>query len=312
MMRTLPVKGLAAALTVSAALLTASLPAQAAPIQDYFALGDSVAFGETDFTHNPSNGDRGYVKHYDQFLGTLNGGVNPKVVNLAVDGETTSTFFGGGGTGDGTPGNPGYSLNTNYPAAATNQNALMLEKLSNRIAAGHVINTVSVQLGANDLFAVLNTPGFSALTPAQQQAQVFAALGTIQNNLTTLLSEVHSIAPHAHLVMNGYYDPYAAFPNSPVEKLSGVAIPALNSVISGEAAAFGGTYVDLSAAFAGHELALTLIGQGNVHPNKDGYQVIASQMDAAAVPEPSSLLVLGAGLSGWYALRRRRTLRRAA
>ena len=41
--------------------VAAPLPAQAMPIQDYVAIGDSMAFGETDFTRNPSNGDRGYV-----------------------------------------------------------------------------------------------------------------------------------------------------------------------------------------------------------------------------------------------------------
>ena len=54
-------------------------------MKTYIAIGDSMAFGETDFTHNPSNGDRGYVGGYADYLGTQNGGVRPTVIDLGVD-----------------------------------------------------------------------------------------------------------------------------------------------------------------------------------------------------------------------------------
>ena len=52
--------------TIVAALpdVVALVPASAASAgaMTYLSLGDSVAFGETDFTQNPSDGDRGFVR----------------------------------------------------------------------------------------------------------------------------------------------------------------------------------------------------------------------------------------------------------
>src|SRR5690242_8917127 len=106
------------ALATWLAFLAAPKVSEAASMT-YLALGDSVAFGETDFTHNPSNGDRGYVSLFADSLATQNGGVRPNVVNLAIEGETTTSFSSGTGR---VPYMPGLtdaslaSLNTNYAA----------------------------------------------------------------------------------------------------------------------------------------------------------------------------------------------------
>jgi lysophospholipase L1-like esterase len=295
----------AAALTLAAGALVPPRAAPAGTIRDYIAVGDSLAFGETNWTSNPSFGDRGYVKPYADSLASQNGGVRPKVINLAVDGETSGSYFNSGPHGDGTTaGLPGPQLNLNYPNPIPTQNSLLLSTISNEKAAGHVIDTVSVQLGANDLLVAVNTPGFFALTPAQQQAKIGQALTTIQGNDTALLTELKTALPHAHLLLMGYPNPFNADPSTPIAKLADPAIKALNSLIAGEAAAFGGRYVDTYTPFKGHELAYTYIASGNVHPNALGYAVIAGQMET--VPEPSSVLVFGAGLVGCFTLVRRR------
>jgi lysophospholipase L1-like esterase len=288
-----------ASASVVAALLALPTFALAAPIQDYIAVGDSVAFGETDFTHNPSFGDRGYVKPYADFLGTQNGGVRPKVINLGVDAETTSTFFNGGPQGDGTvSGQPAPQLNLNYPHPAPTQNSLLLSTIATETAAGHNIGTVSVELGANDLLAAVNQPNFFTLSAAQQQAKVGQALAGVQANYANLLAELKAELPNANVLVMGYHNPFNAFPNTPIGKIADPAIQALNKLLAGEAAAFGDRYVDGYTPFLGHELSLTLIAQGNVHPNAAGYAVIAAQMERASVtvPEPSSLIVLGFGV----------------
>ena len=66
--------------------------------------------------------------------------------------------------------------------------------------------------------------------------------------------------------------------------------------------------VDLETPFVGQELALTSIGVGDVHPNQAGFAVIARQFAAAAVPEPSSLVLVAAGLGGVVMIRRGRRL----
>jgi lysophospholipase L1-like esterase len=290
---------------VGAFTITLVQPAAAGVVETYLALGDSMAFGETDFTHNPSNGDRGYVGLYADYLGALNGGVRPNVINLGVDAETSTTFFQGGPQGNGTlSGFPAPQLNTNYPNSFPTQNALMLQTIASEQAAGHVIRTVSVQLGANDMFVVVNQPNFFSLTPAQQQALIGQAFATLQTNYTNLLLELKSLLPQANLILLDYHNPFNAAPNTPIGMVADPVIQALSSLIAGEASAFGARFVDIYKPFLGNELADTLIVTGNVHPNAQGYQLIVTQLEAA--PEPSSLFLMGTGLAGGLLIMRRR------
>ncbi len=288
---------------LAALVLAAAAPRSASGgSMTYIALGDSVAFGETDFAHNPSYGDRGYVSLVANSLASANGGVRPNVVNLGVDGETSTTFFGGG--------QPLAPQNLNYPSAATSQNTQLISQIAAQQAAGHAVGAVTISLGANDLFAAVGTPSFFALNPAQQQSAILAAMSTVQNNYTAVLTELHALVPHAAVTVVGYYNPYPAVPGSPLAPLAGPAIQLLNAVIAGEAAAFGAKYVDTYTPFLGHEGQYTHITDApsgtNVHPNDAGYGVIGNAINP--VPEPSTVAlftVFGLGLIGRAAYRRR-------
>jgi hypothetical protein len=72
--------------------------------QTYLSLGDSLAFGETDSMNppslapysDPSDGKRGFVAMYADYLGSRYG-TRPDVINLSVDGEATTSFTTGVG-----------------------------------------------------------------------------------------------------------------------------------------------------------------------------------------------------------------------
>lgn len=142
-------------LAVSALLLAGMTHQARAGFSTYLSIGDSLAFGveANDTSTDVSNGDRGYVADYANILAANNGGVRPNVINLGVSGETSSSFFG---YGVGLDGPNASSRNTNYTGSTPpSQDALMLSTIQSQLAAGNTISTVTVSLGANDLFVAL-------------------------------------------------------------------------------------------------------------------------------------------------------------
>jgi lysophospholipase L1-like esterase len=277
----------------------------------YVALGDSVTFGidpSTAASLAPSFGDQGFVRPLANALAGMNGGVRPNVLNLGVSGELSTTFF----SATSPPGwtNRAPELNLNYPGATTAQNDLMVSSINSIHAAGNTVGVVTFVIGSNDIFYLVGTPAFQAASPAEQQAMIGATLGVVQGNYVTTLSELAVLAPEAKVILPIYYNPYPTF--APEHAFYDQILSAFQSIVRGDAAAFGATPVDLAPPFLGNELALTNIASGDVHPNQAGYAVIASTL-AQAVPEPCSIVLLGmAGTAiGCRTAWRRRTPTRA-
>jgi lysophospholipase L1-like esterase len=276
----------------------------------YLAIGDSVAFGETTFTNNPSNGDRGYVADYASYLAGKNGGVAPAVANTAIDGETSSSFFSGSGRVLSVPGTTDQTVaawNTNYASnPSLPQNVLFQQEIASAKASGNPVGVISVSLGANDLFTLALSSAFQTASPANQKLMLEQTLGTLANNYATVLSEIHAEAPNAKVFLMGEYNPFPGQPSNPLNAIAGPAIQGLNATIEALAAKFGAQYVDTYTPFVGNESAYTYIAAlpGDVHPNALGYSVIAGQIEA--VPEPSTIAILGLGLGGLAFVARRR------
>jgi len=152
---------LGATLAMTAAL--AVPPASAAPV--YVALGDSITFGETDLNYVQSSGDRGYVGLFANTLAARNGGLRPAVFNLAIDGETASSFVTNAGRTPPVMGRGDSPLqleNLSYGNSnALSQSQLFANTVAAQRAAGNTVGTVTVTLGFNELAALApmqNTP----------------------------------------------------------------------------------------------------------------------------------------------------------
>jgi lysophospholipase L1-like esterase len=264
----------------------------------YLSLGDSLAFGYTTVATStePSFGDRGYVAPYADWLATRDGGVRPKVVNLGITGESTASFFD--------TSNAARAVNLTYGGMSLSQSAKLAQVVSDEGALGNAIETVSVALGANDIFQVVLQPGFIDLPGAQQLGAIFAALQSALDNYTLAMTQVRSLLPEADLLIIGQYNPFAAVPESPASAFAPLIVDALNQINTNVASAFGGRYIDTFSAFAGNEAVYTQIlldgpPGSNPHPTPAGYAAIA----AAMIPAPSSAVVLVGLIVG---VRRRR------
>jgi lysophospholipase L1-like esterase len=293
-------------------LLTTLNSAQAslADNMTYLAIGDSVAFGETTFANNPSNGDRGYVATYDSYLASQNGGVAPLVVNTAIDGETSSSFFSGSGRVLSIPGTTDQSVaawNTNYTSnPSLPQNLMFQQAINSAQLSGNPVGVVTISLGVNDLFTLAASTAFQTASAAQQEVMLEQTLGKVATNYATVLAEVRSEAPNAKILLMGEVNPFPGEPTNPLNAIAAPAVQGLNATIQALAKASGALYVDTYTPFLGNEAAYTYIAAflGDVHPNALGYSVIAKQIEA--VPEPSSLAVMGLGFAGLVFGARRR------
>jgi len=312
-------KSIAAIVATSVAL---TAPAWASPT--YIALGDSITFGETDLNYVQSYGIRGYVAPFAATLASRLG-TTPNVVNLAIDGETATSFFTNTGRTPPVAGRGDAPLqleNLNYNnSTALSQATVFSNTVAAQNAAGNAIAAISITLGFNETAALApatNTPAAEAAA----LALVPAELAAYRTNYSAVLSDIRSQAPSASLYLLGYFNPFPADPASPAAPIFDMYGAQLNAIIQSLAIQYGAAYVDNATSFVGNEAAYTyqaalpagssvggLYGGtlpiGNVHPNTLGYAQIAADVATSSVPEPASLTLLAAGLVGIAMLRRR-------
>jgi lysophospholipase L1-like esterase len=275
----------------------------------YLAIGDSVGFGITNGASytQPSNGDRGYVSLYADYLATQNAGLRPTVVNASIFGDDSTSFSN--------LSNPARALNTNYPPfpGLTTQANFITSTITQAALNGAPVQRVTISLGANDLLGVVQLPGFITLPEATQAALVFGALNTAQTNIGTIYATLRAALPTAEIIAVGYYDPFAILPGNPNPAFTAGAVNALNQIIQASAASIGARYVETASAFLGNEATLTNMlldqttTQPNVHPTAAGYRVIANQI----IPAPGAAFALAFGILAHSRRRRASAMSRA-
>jgi lysophospholipase L1-like esterase len=231
----------------------------------YIALGDSLAWG--DGASVPER--NGYVPRFAVYLRGAPHGDADKVANLAVRGATT-----------------GDVLAAQLPEALV----LIADPATDTSA-------ITLSIGGNDLLDLINDPGDACLadvtSPTCQQL-LFIAMNGVATNMPVILGSLQAALaddPGSESVL--VLLPYNAFSGTghPLElaiaqvmrgndlAFACTANPAtygLDDILGCTAFATGALVVDAYPLFEGRTLELTHISEGfNVHPNDDGYAVIA-------------------------------------
>jgi len=269
-------------------LVAAAGPATAHPVHPappgvahamgyYLALGDSLAAG-----YQPDQGDDktgGYVG------GTLAAikFAKPKtrLTNLACSGETVVTLVSGGRCS--------YELGS--------QLAQAVDFLEHH---GRFTRVITLNIGSNDVQTCVD------------RATLVIDMMCIQNGFTNIdsglpaaLATLRSLAPKATIIVLNYYNPflaaYLAGPAGQAVAQQSTSLQAqLNSIIAKAAAANGATLADVAAVFKstdwtpvavpGFGTLPTNVGMicrwtlmctnGDIHPNDEGYAVIAATVVA--------------------------------
>jgi lysophospholipase L1-like esterase len=249
------------------ALLAAPAAARPAMPTVYLALGDSLAWG--DGASVPAH--TAYVPRLaGYFHGASHGGAMD-LVNLAVGGETTSSFL----------------LSQLDPALAVINDPTT------------DVRVVTISIAGNDLLDLINEPTDAcAQDPAGQtcQGQLVAALGGVAANMPLILGSLQAALENdpgtEKVFVLTLYNPFGGT-GSPYEVPIDLALlgadltvdctalanplnAGLNDLVACTAAAFWDVVVETYDLFDDNALALTHIGEGfNIHPNDEGYALIA-------------------------------------
>jgi lysophospholipase L1-like esterase len=278
------------------------------PPSTYLALGDSLAYGyhaaqfqeelKTKGFVNPANFDDGYVDDFGKALKLF----NPKlqIVNDGCPGETTETMIHGSGVGPeycagGPTGTPFPKVFLHHPFAGTQlEDAVAVAKQPG-------VNTITLDIGANDILQFLgSTCGFPATftcTPAQIEAEI----GHVTTNVAYILGQLRAAAPKAKIVFVSQYNPYPTV-LSP-EGTGDATVDGLNAALKSVAASYGVSFantarvINFSGTHGGPEsgdirtvCAFTAMCPGgtfnpaspsaDIHPTKLGYAAMAGVVTA--------------------------------
>lgn len=221
-----------------------------APARAYLALGDSVTFGIG--VREPS------VQGYPALLAERAGYDEVRV--LAVPGETAAGFL---------------------ERRADDVDAA-IDELGDRV------ELVTIGLGANEVLRIRRDAACveDRSAPACQAVARDAAASAadaLDAVVARVQSRLEAVGSEATILLLAYYNPETdPLASATIVGADGVVgcdptdpTPGLNDRIACVAEERGTGLVDLHAAFVGRELELTGIGDGDVHPNAAGYELIA-------------------------------------
>ena len=152
---------------------------------------------------------------------------------------------------------------------------------------------ITISAGANNLLPLVShNPQQGTISFSQLTANF--ALNKARKDYMELLQLINKLAPNADVYVMGYYFPYVSVHE---EQLVGVTeqLDVLNEILANVASAHDAKFINVSF---GEEASRYLPNVEDVHPNMEGYMVMANaflqergikQLNATQLPEPNPL-----------------------
>jgi len=249
--------------------------AAANELDDTLVLGDSVAFAYID--------SAGYEYiNPDNFLGfadELKRMLPIQVVNAGCPGETTSSFLSPEGIDHGC-----RAFRARFPLHVTYSNT-QLGYAKKYLSRHRDVRLVTITLGANDAFLLVDACGSQPDPAACIQAGGPALFATVEGNMQAILAGLRATGFGGAIVITNYYSP----DYSDVAETGLTAL--VNAAIAAPATAYGAVVADLFTAFKTVASSQTFGGKTcntgllnaslanpllcDVHPSQSGHRLIA-------------------------------------
>jgi lysophospholipase L1-like esterase len=235
----------------------AGAKAQTTPF--YLALGDSLAFGVG--ADDPAT--QGYVGLTENALRdeVFQSGID--LANLSVPGATSADLLVPNG---------------------------QVERALSEIGSRGGVDVISIDIGANDLLSLAGSDSPCIQSPSSNECQdkLGQTLATLQSNLTSALHQLRLAAPNAKILVLDLYNPYSGLGGTQ-EQIASIGVQQVNGVITAAARdpTLGINFVSIHDVFEGR--AKQWIAEDGIHPNNDGYRVMAEALIAAIEGRPAVL-----------------------
>ena len=215
----------------------------------YLALGDSLAANVG--VGVPMDG---YVSRFHGYLERTTGR-SLGLLNLGISGESTISIVKG-----------------QLPQALT--------EIAARRDDGDpstIVPFLSLNLGANDLLAHLGSDDCRVPTGTEAcQTRADAALQSFEGNFDQIVSSLsEALEPGAEFYIMTAYNPFSFGLGLPFERFADEIVERLNVIIRETAAAHGARIGDPYGLMQGKAASWTNMLSGDIHPNANGYQVLA-------------------------------------
>lgn len=143
--------------------------------------------------------------------------------------------------------------------------------INKRLAQADII---TLDIGANDL---LDTVKFDAQTGrvSIDPKTVMSVPTQVEANVKDIITRIKEVSPKAQIYLMGYYNPFGALPQQSQEVLT-FSLFQLNMALNTAASSTGVTFVPTQEAIAVNPQEY-LPNPRDIHPNQEGYRVIAEE-----------------------------------